>query len=668
MTGDVKERVAELRRQLEYHNWRYYVLDDPVISDSEYDRLLRELSRLEEQHPELVTPDSPTQRVGGAPRAEFGSVVHRVPLFSLANAYSEQELLDFDRRVREFAGEAEVEYVVELKIDGLAVSLTYENGVFVQGATRGDGVTGEDITANLRTVRALPLRLKPEAGAPGLLEVRGEVFMSKAAFLRLNETREEDGEPPFANPRNAAAGSLRQLDPKVTASRSLDVFLYGLGAAEGVEVDTHWELLEYLRQAGFKVNPHIRLVATIEEAIAYCLGWQLRRLELPYPIDGLVLKVNSLALQRALGSTAKSPRWAIAYKFPAEQAQTRIKEIQVSVGRTGVLTPTAIFEPPVQLAGTTVSRAVLHNEEIIRNRDIRVGDMVLVEKAGDIIPEVVASLPEQRSGMEQVFTMPKHCPACGAEVIRLPGEVASRCPNVSCPARLRESLEHFGSRAAMDIDGLGPALIAQLTERGLVKNIPDLYQLREEDLAALPRMGPKSARNLIQALEASKTRTWDRLLFALGIRYVGSTVAKTLAAHFPDLPALMAAGREELTAIPGVGPKVADSIYEFFAESRNRAIIERLAVAGLNLSRGQEQARPGALSGKTFVLTGTLSGLTRAEAQSAIEARGGRVAGSVSRATDYVVAGDKPGSKLEKARTLGIPVLSEEEFRRLLEL
>lgn len=667
MAEDVAARAAELRRQLEYHNWRYYVLDDPVIPDSEYDRLLRELEKLEAEHPELKTPDSPTQRVGGEVRPEFGSVVHRVPLFSLANAYNEDELREFDRRVRDLAGEAKVEYVVELKIDGLAVSLTYQDGVFVQGATRGDGVTGEDITANLRTVRSLPLRLREEAMVPPLLEVRGEVFMPKEAFLRLNAKREEEGEPLFANPRNAAAGSLRQLDPKVTASRSLDVFLYGLGAAEGLSLETHWELLAFLRRCGFKVNPNIRLVPSIDEAVAYCLSWRERRAELPYPIDGLVLKVNSLALQRALGTTAKSPRWAIAYKFPAEQAETRIKEIMVSVGRTGVLTPTAVFDPPVQLAGTTVSRAVLHNEDIIRARDIRVGDTVLVEKAGDIIPEVVASLPERRTGEEQVFTMPATCPACGSEVVRLPGEVAHRCPNVSCPARLRESLLHFGSRAALDIDGLGPALIDLLLDRGLVKDVADLYRLQAADLAGLPRMGAKSAANLIAALEESKTRTWDRLLYALGIRYVGATVAKILAAHFSGLPALMAATREELTAIPGVGEKVAASLVEFFAEPRNRATVERLAAAGLNMS-GQRQERTGPLTGKTFVLTGTLSGFTRAEAQAAIEERGGRVASSVSRATDYVVAGEKPGSKLDKARALGVPVLSEDEFRKLLEL
>ncbi|BCV25426.1 MAG TPA: NAD-dependent DNA ligase LigA [Firmicutes bacterium] len=666
MAEDVTARAAQLRRQLEYHNWRYYVLDDPVITDSQYDRLLRELMRLEEEHPELKTPDSPTQRVGGAPRPEFGTVVHRVPLFSLANAYNEEELRDFDRRIRDLAGDAKVEYVVELKIDGLAVSLTYENGVFVQGATRGDGVTGEDITANLRTVRSLPLRLHPEAGAPPLVEVRGEVFMPKQAFLELNARREEEGEPLFANPRNAAAGSLRQLDPKVTAARSLDTFLYGLGAAEGLEPATHWELLEFLRRAGFKVNPHIRMAANIEEAIAYCLSWRERRAELPYPIDGLVLKVNSLELQRALGTTAKSPRWAIAYKFPAEQGETRLKEIIVSVGRTGVLTPTAVFDPPVHLAGTTVSRAALHNEEIIHARDIRVGDIVLVEKAGDIIPEVVASRPERRTGKETVFHMPQKCPACGAEVVRLPGEVAHRCPNVSCPARLRESLLHFGSRAALDIDGLGPALINLLLERGLIKDVADLYHLQAEELAELPRFGAKSAANLLAALAASKTRSWDRLLYALGIRYVGATVAKTLAAHFPDLRSLMAAGREELTAIPGVGEKVAASLVDFFAEPRNRETIERLAAAGLNMS-GRRRERAGPLSGKTFVLTGTLAGFTRSEAQAAIEERGGRVTGSVSRATDYVVAGEKPGSKLDKARALGVPVLSEEEFKKLLE-
>lgn len=668
MADQVAARIEELRRQLEYHNWRYYVLDDPVITDGEYDRMLRELQSLEAAHPEYYAADSPTQRVGGAVRSDFGTVLHRVPLFSLANAFSADELLDFDRRVRELTGLGEVEYVVELKIDGLAVSLTYEEGRFIQGATRGDGVTGEDITGNLRTVRSLPLRLRQEKQtAPTLLEVRGEVFMPKEAFVELNGRREEAGEPVFANPRNAAAGSLRQLDTKVTASRALDIFVYGIGAAGGAAISTHWEWLLALKGWGFKVNPHIKLVRGITPAVEYCLAWQEERQELPYPIDGLVIKVNDLKLQQGLGSTAKSPRWAVAYKFPAEQAETTLGEIVVTVGRTGVLTPTALFDPPVQLAGTVVSRAVLHNEDIIRARDIRIGDVVRVEKAGDIIPEVVGSVPERRTGQEQLFVMPTSCPACRAEVVKLPGEVAWRCPNVSCPARLRESLLHFGSRGAMDIDGLGPAIIDQLLENGLVRNVADLYDLSESDLIQLPRMGTKSAANLIAAIAKSKNRSLDRVLFALGIRYVGATAAKTLAEHFDDMWALLAAKREELLTVAGIGDKVATSIQDFFREERNLSTVKRLAEAGVNMARVRPRAAAsGNLSGKTFVLTGTLGSLNRSQAQTAIEERGGKVTGSVSRQTDFVVAGENPGSKLERAQALGINLLTEEEFLQLL--
>lgn len=668
MADQVAARIEELRRQLEYHNWRYYVLDDPVITDGEYDRMLRELQSLEAAHPEYYAADSPTQRVGGAVRSDFGTVLHRVPLFSLANAFSADELLDFDRRVRELTGLGEVEYVVELKIDGLAVSLTYEEGRFTQGATRGDGVTGEDITGNLRTVRSLPLRLRQEKQtAPTLLEVRGEVFMPKEAFVELNGRREEAGEPVFANPRNAAAGSLRQLDTKVTASRALDIFVYGIGAAGGAAISTHWEWLLALKGWGFKVNPHIKLVRGITPAVEYCLAWQEERQELPYPIDGLVIKVNDLKLQRGLGSTAKSPRWAVAYKFPAEQAETTLGEIVVTVGRTGVLTPTALFDPPVQLAGTVVSRAVLHNEDIIRARDIRIGDVVRVEKAGDIIPEVVGSVPERRTGQEQLFVMPTSCPACGAEVVKLPGEVAWRCPNVSCPARLRESLLHFGSRGAMDIDGLGPAIIDQLLENGLVRNVADLYDLSESDLIQLPRMGRKSAANLIAAIAKSKNRSLDRVLFALGIRYVGATAAKTLAEHFDHMWALLAAKREELLTVAGIGDKVATSIQDFFREERNLSTVKRLAEAGVNMARVRPRAAAsGNLAGKTFVLTGTLGSLNRSQAQTAIEERGGKVTGSVSRQTDFVVVGENPGSKLERAQALGINLLTEEEFLQLL--
>ena len=663
---DPRQRIEELRRIIEHHNYRYYVLDAPEISDAEYDALLRELERLEEAHPELITPDSPTQRVGGEPLAAFATVEHPLPLLSLANAFTEEELLHFDRRVRELAGEERVEYVLELKIDGLAVALTYEEGTFVRGATRGDGYRGEDITANLKTIRSLPLRLQGEY--PDLLEVRGEVFMPIEAYRRLNAAREERGEEPFANPRNAAAGSVRQLDPRIAASRSLDIFVYGIGISRGREFHTHGEVLAFLREAGFKVNSHYVLCQDIEEVLAVVRQWDpQRRRELPYEIDGLVVKVNSLALQERLGTTAKSPRWAIAYKFPAEQAVTTVEDIIVSVGRTGVLTPTAVLEP-VRLAGTTVARAALHNLDYIREKDIRLGDRVLVQKAGDIIPEVVAVLPEARTGQEQEFQMPERCPACGAEVVRLPGEAAHRCTGMACPAQLQEGLLHFASRDAMAIDGLGPALIKQLVERGLVKSPADLYRLTREDLVGLERMGEKSAANLLAAIEASKERPWDRLLFGLGIRFVGSRVAQILAGHFPNLRALMASGEEELTAIPEIGPKVAASIRRFFAEPQNQGVVDALEAAGVNIGGKEKKEEGGSkpLAGKAFVLTGTLTRFTRSEAKELLEGLGAQVRGSVSAKTDYVVVGANPGSKLAKARELGIPLLTEEEFERLL--
>jgi DNA ligase (NAD+) len=660
---EARRRIEELRREIEYHNYRYYVLDAPVISDAEFDRLVAELVALEQAFPEFITPNSPTQRVGGAPREGFATVRHRLPMLSLANAFEPGELRDFDRRVRAALPGEQVAYVVEPKIDGLAVSLTYENGEFVQGATRGDGETGEDITPNLRTVRSLPLRLLKDA--PPLVEVRGEAYMPKEAFAQLNERREEAGEPPFANPRNAAAGSLRQLDPRVTAHRKLDIFVYGLGYSEGLALTSHHAVLEWLAAQGFKVNPHYRLFPDIEAVIAYCLSWQEKRFDLPYQIDGMVVKVDDLAQQERLGATLKSPRWAVAYKFPPEEAVTRLREIVVSVGRTGVLTPTAVFDP-VHLAGTTVSRATLHNEDLIREKDIRVGDYIVVHKAGDVIPEVVRSLPERRTGGEQVFRMPARCPVCGAKTIREEGEVAIRCPNISCPARLKESILHFASRNAMDIRGLGRALVEQLVEKGLVRNVADLYRLKAEDLVRLERMGPKSAANLLREIEASKKRDLGRLIFALGIRHIGERAGKVLAAHFGSLARLMAATAEELTAIPEIGPKMAASLRTFFSEPRNRQVVEALVSAGVNAVAQTATPGGGPLAGKVFVLTGALKGYTREEATARIEALGGRVASSVSRRTDYVVAGENPGSKFEKARELGIRILNEDEFNRLL--
>jgi len=667
-----RSRIEELRKEINEHNYRYYVLNDPVISDAEYDLLMRELERLEREYPSLVTPDSPTQRVGGEVQKGFAPVRHRVPMLSLANAFNEGELRDFDRRVRSALAKGKdfgsVEYVVEPKYDGLAVSLYYENSVFVRGATRGDGETGEDITANLKTVRSIPLHLREQLPA---IEVRGEVYMDKEAFQRLNKEREEAGQPLFANPRNAAAGSLRHLDPRTAASRKLDAFIYAVGYCEGERPATHAETLEWLKRLGFRVNPDYEIFQSIEDVVEYCRSWQERRFELPYVIDGLVVKVNSISQQQLLGSTLKSPRWAIAFKFPAEEAVTRVKDIIVRVGRTGVLTPTAILEP-VRLAGSTVSRATLHNEDVVKEKDIRIGDTVIIHKAGDVIPEVVRSLPEKRTGKERRFVMPDACPECGAAVVRTEGEAAARCTGLACPAQLRESLLHFVSRGAMDIRGLGPAVLNQLLEKKLVCDAADLYYLRYDDLVKLERMGDKSAQNLLSAIEKSKANPLSRLIFALGTPHVGERAARILAGHFRTLDNLMAAGFDELVAIPEIGPKMAESITAFFAEEQNRKVIQRLVKAGVNTyAEPPSEAEEGAaarknFAGKTFVLTGSLRKYTRREAQDIIENLGGRVSSSVSKKTDYVVAGEKPGSKLEKARSLGVRVLNEEEFGQML--
>lgn len=656
-----RKRAESLRQEIEFHDYRYYVLDQPSISDAEYDKMMRELEKLENQFPSLVTPYSPTRRVGGRPREGFTQVRHLSPMISLSNAFDEAELRDFDRRVRQgLPGEA-VQYVVEPKIDGLAVSLYYENGVLVRGATRGDGETGEDITENLKTIGSVPLRLRrpvPE------LEVRGEAYMSKESFSRLNETREEAGEPLFANPRNAAAGTLRQLDPKVTASRRLGLFVYGLGHVQGTSPVHHAEVLELLKELGFKVNEY-ELFDGLEELINYCLKWQASRFDLPYAADGLVLKVNSLSQQERLGATMKSPRWAIAYKFPPEQAVTTVKNIFVRVGRTGALTPTAELDP-VRLAGTTVSKATLHNEDIINEKDIRIGDRVLVQKAGDIIPEVVSVIKEERTGREEAWSMPQQCPACGIRVIRAGGESAVRCTNLACPAKLWEGLIHFASRNAMDIAGLGPAVIGQLMAANLVRDPADLYTLKFDDLTSLERMGTKSAQNLLEAVEASKGNSLARLIFALGIRHVGERAARLLAERYGSMESLASAGEEELVSIPEIGPKIASSTTSFFAAPENRRVIDKLARAGVD-PREDRSAPQGdkPLLGKVFVITGTLEGFNRQEAQELVESLGGKVTSSVSRKTDYVVVGDKPGSKYDKAVSLGIPVLGEKEFIEL---
>jgi len=656
-------RLEELRREINEHDYHYYVLDQPLVSDARYDRLMQELIRLEQAYPTLKAPDSPSQRVGGAPREGFTTIRHHEPMLSLANAFDISELRDFDRRVRGALPDETIEYVVELKIDGLAVSLYYEGGVLVHGATRGDGELGEEITANLRTIRSIPLRLRDKVAE---LEARGEAYMAKEAFSQLNSAREETGEPPFANPRNAAAGSLRQLNPVVTASRCLAVFFYGIGRHRGIDLPSHWVGLTRLTELGLRVNPHHYLCLSIDEVIDKCRRWQEERFSLPYAIDGLVVKVNSLHQQQRLGSTMKSPRWAVAFKFPAEEARTVVKRVFWRVGRTGVLTPTAELEP-VHLAGSTVSRATLHNIDIIRSKDIRVGDTVVVHKAGDVIPEVVEVVGEQRTGGEELVAVPRDCPECALPVTRADDEVAYRCTNASCPALLREGLIHFVSRGAMDVAGLGPAVLSLLLKEGLLRDIADLYHLAPDDLAQLHRLGPKSAANIVRAIADTRDNALYRLIYGLGIRHVGERSARILAERFGSLKNIAAASFDELVEIPEVGPKIAASIISFFDNPNNLMLIDKLQAAGVNTgSKELPRDKPLPLAGKTFVLTGTLTELTRQEAKEKIEDLGGRVASSVGKKTSYVIAGENPGSKYQKALLQGTAILNEEEFLALL--
>ncbi len=660
----IAQEIDELRRLLHYHSHRYYVLDAPEIEDAEFDRLYQRLVKLEQDHPELITPDSPTQRVGGTPAEGFERVAHSVPMLSLSNAFSAEDLLAFDTRVRNGLPDDSLEYVVELKIDGLAINLVYESGRLLRAATRGDGTEGEDVTSNVRTIRAVPLVLNGQV--PPVMEVRGEAYMPRPAFDRLNDERAEAGEPLLANPRNAAAGSLRQLDSRVTASRTLDIFVYGMGAREELAVTTHEQTLQFLQELGFKVNPHYRVCKTISEVIAYCQSWAEKRVDLPYDIDGLVIKVNSLAGQRQLGSTAKDPRWAIAFKFPAEQATTIVEDIVVRVGRTGVLTPTAVLRP-VRLAGSTVSRATLHNEDFIKEKGICIGDTVIIHKAGEIIPEVISVVESRRTGAEKSFVMPATCPECGSMVLRIPGESAHKCINSACPALLREGLIHFVSRDAMNIDGLGQAVVTSLVDSGLVADAADLYTLTAEQVLNLERMGPKSAQNLIEAIAASKQAGLARLLFGLGIRFVGAKAAATLARHFGDIELLAKASADELTALDEIGPRIAESVVESLARPEAERLIAKLTAAGVKLTeeiRRTTGILP--LTGKTFVLTGTLPTLTRNDAAELIESQGGKVTSSVSKKTDYVVAGEEAGSKLDKAQKLSITVLNEAELMALL--
>jgi DNA ligase (NAD+) len=660
------KRIEELRELLNKYNYEYYVLDRPSVPDSEYDRLMQELIALEEQYPDLKTKDSPSQRVGGQALDAFQKVEHRTPMLSLANAFNEGDLRDFDRRVRQEVGD-DVAYVCELKIDGLAVSVRYEDGYFVQGATRGDGVTGEDITENLKTIRSLPLRLNE----PVTLEARGEAYMPKASFERLNEQRRQRGEELFANPRNAAAGSLRQLDPKIAASRHLDLFVYGLANAEELGIASHSAALDYLQQLGFKTNPERRRCANIDEVMQFVNEWQEKRPQLPYEIDGIVIKVDSFAQQEQLGATAKSPRWAIAYKFPAEEVVTKLIDIELNVGRTGVVTPTAILEP-VRVAGTTVQRATLHNEDFIREKDIRIGDSVIIKKAGDIIPEVVNVVPDRRTGEEVPFVMPTHCPECASELVRLEGEVALRCINPKCPAQIREGLIHFVSRQAMNIEGLGEKVISQLFREGLIHDVADIYRLTKEQLIDLERMGEKSATNLLHAIEASKQNSLERLLFGLGIRHVGAKAAKVLAEHFETMDRLQNATKEELMAIHEIGEKMADSIVTYFAKPEVKELLNELRAYGVNMEyKGPKTSKPGDVhsyfAGKTIVLTGKLESLSRNEAKEKIEQLGGKVTGSVSKNTDLVIAGADAGSKLAKAQQLNIEIWDETRFLQEIE-
>ncbi len=662
----VQARVEELRQLINYHNYRYYVLDSPEVSDGEYDRLMEELRALESQYPELSSPDSPTQRVGGSALESFGIVRHEIPMLSLANVFSQESLLKWYQRIAGLAGRNKMELVVEPKIDGLAISLTYVDGRLTIGATRGDGIQGEDITQNLRTVRTVPLRLQGKP--PAKIEVRGEAYLSKKGFEKVNEERMAQGQPLFANPRNAAAGSLRQLDPRVTASRPLDVFVYTLGQLQdGTEPGTHWDALELMKRLGFKVNPESRLFDNIEEVMAYCAGWEHRKDGLDYEIDGVVVKVNDLEIQRELGFVGREPRWAVAYKFPPTQATTKLKSIEINVGRTGTLNPFAVLEP-VRLAGVTIKLATLHNEEDIRRKEIRVGDTVLIQRAGEVIPQVVGPIVSKRTGQEVEFHMPERCPVCGGLVVKPEGEAMHRCTNaLGCPAQRYELLKHFVSRSAMDIQGIGESLAGTLLKAGLVHDVADLYYLKAEQLVDLERMGEKSAENVLKAIEESKGRPLARLVFALGIRYVGEQNAKLLAEAFRSLDRLMAASYEEVAAVEGIGPKIARSVVEYFANEQNRQVIEKLREAGLRFEEEPEAPRGDLpLAGKQFVITGTLQGTSRTRAEERIKELGGLVGSAVTRKTDYLVVGVDPGSKLQKAQSLGTKILTDEELQAML--
>jgi DNA ligase (NAD+) len=664
---EIIQRTQDLRKTLHHHNHRYYVLDDPEISDSEYDRLMQELIRLEQTYPDLVSPDSPSARVGAPPLAKFDSIAHTIPMLSLDNGFADKDILDFDKRIkRHLDRPADIIYTAEPKMDGVAVELVYEDGKLLTASTRGDGVTGEVITANARTIGTVPIVMRKDLSSapPSRLEVRGEVFIGIETFKNWNLERIDQDLAPYANPRNAAAGSLRQLDSKITASRPLEIFFYGVGVVADYEFDSHWELLQALKEWGFRINPLIRSQISIHDVLKYYRELSEQRHQLPYDIDGMVVKVDSLLLQQQLGATTRSPRWAIAYKFQAIQETTVLESIEIQVGRTGVLTPVAHLRP-VSVAGVTVRRATLHNEDEMEKKDVRIGDTVLVQRAGDVIPEVVKVILTQRTGAEKKFSMPDKCPVCGTDAVRMEGEAATRCINSNCSAQVKERIKHFASKAAFDIEGMGDKLIDQLVEKGLLTTFADLFKLDQAILAGLDRMGEKSAENLIHAIDASKRISFARFIYALGIRHAGEHVAVLLAENFASLDDLAKCSQQDLIQIEGVGPVVAESIAGFFRQENNTDTIHSILDSGVQIVF-ESGKKAGLYEGKTFVLTGTLSGMTRRQAKDMISAAGGKVSGSVSRTTDFVVVGESPGSKLTKANDLGVAVIDEAEFKKLL--
>lgn len=665
-TASAKQSIEKLRTLLREHDHQYYVLSQPSISDLDYDMLMKQLIELERQHPDLITPDSPSQRVGGEPTKEFPAVTHEVPMLSLANTYSEEELIDFDRRVKELLGEQKYQFVAELKIDGVAISLIYRKGLFVQGATRGDGTQGDEITANLKTIRSIPLRAESGKGFPKDFEVRGEIYMSKKDFERMNKRQEELGERTFVNARNTASGTLKLQDPKIVAQRKLQMFTYFLRTND-LPLKSHSENLKLLKQLGFAVNEHAKVCRTIAEVKAYTDLWNEKRSSLPYDIDGIVIKVDSIAHQQELGAVAKSPRWAIAFKFPAQQMETILKEITLQVGRVGTITPVAELEP-VFVGGSTVSRATLHNEDYINELDIRIGDTVQVEKGGDVIPKVSGVNLKKRPKKSTPFSFPSKCPVCGSKIFRPEGEAAYYCENFECPAQVRGRIEHFAHRRAMNIEGLGEAVIDLLVNEGLIHNIADVYSLKKERIAALERMGEKSAQNLLDGIEASKTLPFSRVLFGLGIRFVGEGVAKLLADHFSSIENVKQASQEDLEQVEGIGPRIAESVVRFFKDKHSVKLVDRLMNAGVQMrSEKKKISGNAAVTGKSFVLTGGLESMSRDEAKDRIEALGGKSSSGVSKKTDYVIVGTDAGSKLQKAKELGVRTITEEEFLKMLQ-